>query len=280
MKNAAKPIDQSLKEYARGITGGLLFSLPMLYTMELWWAGFLITPLRLLTYILVSLFLLMGYNHYAGIRSTHTLLDGLLESVEEMGLGLLVAGFVLWLSSRITHGMSVNEIAGKMVVESMTVAIGISVGKSQLSGGTESTHQQEKPKRKPEFIGQLNIAMCGAVLVAANVAPTEEVVVMALETETFKLVIMALVSIAIGAIVLYYTNFRGAEKWVIKPDSKLDIIAGTIMMYAVALVASAFMLWFFGRFAGISLDSIVAETVVLGFPAAMGASAGRLLIQS
>ncbi|HEX7830691.1 MAG TPA: DUF2391 family protein [Thermoanaerobaculia bacterium] len=48
----------------------------------------------------------------------------------------------------------------------------------------------------------------------------------------------------------------------------------------MALAASALILWFFGRFDGQALDVIVAEIVVLGLPATLGASAGRLLMQS
>ena len=275
-----KPITQSLKEYGRGIAGGLLFSLPMLYTMELWWAGFMASPLRLLVYMVVGFCLLLGYNRYGGIRRSHTLREGFSESVEEMGMGLLVTGFVLWLSGRIMPDMSVNEVAGKIVVESMTVAIGISVGKAQLGKQESSDDPQGSDTREPHLISQLIIAMCGAVLVAANVAPTEEIVVIALETPTFKLIIMAFVSILIGGGVLYYTNFRGAEQWVVKPNSPLDVLTGTMVMYTIALTVSAFMLWFFGRFDGLSVRPMVAEIVVLGFPASLGASAGRLLIQS
>ena len=66
----------------------------------------------------------------------------------------------------------------------------------------------------------------------------------------------------------------------LQTDNFSQALFGTIIMYAVALTSSAFMLWFFGRFDGLSLHGIVAESVVLGFPAALGASAGRLLIQS
>ncbi len=37
----------TLQEYSRGLIGGLLFGLPLLYTMEVWWTGFLAGPLRL-----------------------------------------------------------------------------------------------------------------------------------------------------------------------------------------------------------------------------------------
>jgi hypothetical protein len=42
-----RPVHKSLQEYARGIAGGLLFSLPLIYTMEVWWAGFTSHPMRL-----------------------------------------------------------------------------------------------------------------------------------------------------------------------------------------------------------------------------------------
>ncbi len=282
MGTSEKPVNESLKEYARGITGGLLFSLPMLYTMELWWTGFIADPLPLLLYFIVGMFLLMVYNHYVGIREEHSLLEGLEESIEEMGVGILLTAFILWVTGRIAPSMSFSEISGKIIVEAVTVAIGISVGKSQLGGNTDEDKKSEisqKITSRPHVLRTVNIALCGAILIASNVAPTEEVIVIALESEIFKLLIIALLSISIGGAVLYYINFKGAKTTVVH-STTWNALVGTLIMYAVALVSSAFMLWFFGRFNGLSLYGMVAETVVLGFPAALGASAGRLLIQS
>ncbi|QAA80264.1 TIGR02587 family membrane protein [Aequorivita sp. H23M31] len=290
MGKSSKSISDSLKEYGRGLTGGLLFSLPMLYTMELWWAGFNTDPFPLTVYFLVGLFLLMVYNYYVGIRHEHTIWEGLMESAEEMGLGLILTLFILWVTQRITDQMSIQEITGKIVVEAVTVAIGISVGKSQLGRDEEAEIKEEekdedkkmlvKSNAEPNLLRTLNISLCGAILIASNIAPTDEVIVIALETPAYKLFLIALLSIGIGGAVLYYINFTGSSRWVSKPSSLVGVFSGTLIMYAVSLVASAFMLWFFGRFENISLYTMVSEIVVLGFPAALGASAGRLLIQS
>ena len=285
MAIASKPISISLKEYGRGLAGGLLFSLPMLYTMELWWTGFIVKPFPLLTYFIVGFFLLMVYNHYVGIRHDHSLWEGFIESIEEMGLGLLLTAFILWITHRISGEMSVHEISGKIIVESVTVAIGISVGKAQL--GIQSDEEEDSDSKMSDnnlesgsnILRTLNLSLCGAIIIAGNVAPTEEIMVIALEAPTFKLLIIALLSIGIGGAVLYYINFSGSKMWVSKPSSTMQIILGTVIMYAVSIGASAFMLWFFNRFVGLSLYGIVAETIVLSFPAALGASAGRLLIQ-
>ena len=43
-----RTVRQSVDEYGRGVAGGVLFSLPQLYTMEMWWAGFSASPEMLL----------------------------------------------------------------------------------------------------------------------------------------------------------------------------------------------------------------------------------------
>lgn len=289
MHASNKPVRESLKEYGRGLTGGLLFSLPMLYTMELWWAGFIANSIQLLLYFLIGMALLLIYNRYVGMRPNHSFLEGLLESVEEMGLAILLTVFILWITGRISGLMSISEISGKVIVETITVAIGISVGKSQL--GSESSEQEEEGHdskeeddkqdlKPPNLMRAMGIGLCGTILVASNVAPTEEVVVIAMEADYYKLLVIAMLSIGIGGTVLYFINFTGAEKIALKPHHHIKALFGTLIMYAIALSSSAFMLWFFGRFTGIGLDGIIAQTIVLGFPASIGASAGRLLIQT
>ncbi len=274
-----KTIEASLQEYARGLIGGLLFSLPMLYTMEMWWAGFIVSPVRLIVYLITGLFILLVYNHYVGIRKSHRIWEGIFESIEEMGIGLLLTVFILWLTQRIAPGMSLEEIVGKTIVEAVTVAIGISVGKTQL-GNRGDDDSNEDEQRSPHLYRGIGVALCGALLVSSNIAPTEEVIVIALEAPVLKIIFIAILSMILAGVVLYYSNFTGSSAWVAKPKSLYDMIFGTFMTYTVALVSSAFLLWFFNRFEGIALYGMVAETVTLSFPSALGASAGRLLIQS
>lgn len=94
-------VSNSLREYARGVAGGLMFSLPLLYTMEVWWAGFVAEPMRLVVYIATVFLLLLGYNHYAGLHHDHCWSEVVIDSVEEMGLGLLLAAAMLFLLGQI-----------------------------------------------------------------------------------------------------------------------------------------------------------------------------------
>lgn len=289
-----RPVHKSLQEYARGIAGGLLFSLPLIYTMEVWWAGFTSHPMRLFFYVVVTFVLLLGYNQFAGLRHDASLREVAIDSVEEMGLGLLLSSAMLLLLRRVTFDMTTSEIVGKIVIEAMPVAIGVSVGTAQLGGGdgkstdTGAGGDDRSKKTRGEkagakdlthFGGQMVIALCGAVLFAANVAPTEEVVQLASEIGSWNLLGLALASIALGALVLFYSDFTGAQRFA-PSEGVFVVIIGATITYAVALLSSAMILWFFGRFEGVGWATVIAETVVLGLAATLGASAGRLLLQA
>jgi len=278
-----------------------MFSLPLLYTMEVWWAGFNARPWRLAAYVAATFVLLLGYNRFAGLRHDAGMTEVAIDSVEEMGIGFIVSAVALYLLGRITPGMPLNEIVGQIVIEAMTVAIGVSVGTAQLGGGGEDSGEGDtggnaaaRSKRsgragmttggagsgEPElhFGGQMLLALCGATLFAANVAPTEEIVMIAVEISWARLVGLACVSLLVGTLILHYSEFRGAREFV-RTEGFVSVAVGSVITYAVALVASGLILWFFGRFDGVSLYTSLAQVIVLGVAATLGASAGRLLLQ-
>jgi putative integral membrane protein (TIGR02587 family) len=299
-----RSVAESFQEYGRGVAGGLMFSLPLLYTMEVWWAGFNAHPWRLAVCVPATFVLLLGYNRYAGLHDDASMMEVAIDSVEEMGLGFIIAALALFLLARITFEMPLIDIAGQIVIEAMTVAIGASVGRAQLGGGGDAAgasrggdapshaerggHQAKKKGRapggsstvqgEPHFGGQMLLALCGATLFAANVAPTEEVVLIAIESSWLRLVALSFVSLLLGALILHYSEFRGAQQFV-RTQGLIPAVFGSIITYAVALFASALILWFFGRFDGVSLYTSLAQIVVLGVAATLGASAGRLLLQ-
>lgn len=273
---ANRTTGESLREYGRGVAGGLLFSLPLLYTAEVWWAGFTMETPRQLAYVIITFVLLLGYNRYAGLHPDTSWTEVAIDSIEELGLGLLLSALILYILGRIGPHQPVDEIVGCIVVEAMTIAIGVSVGTAQLGGGESGPGMSGTDK--VTFGGQLVLGCCGAVLFAANVAPTEEIVVLGAEMSPLRLIGVTLISFLLGAVILHYSDFRGADRWV-RADTIGAVLRGTVVTYAVALGVSAAILWVFGQLDGVGLNTIVGQTVVLGFPATLGASAGRLLLQ-
>jgi putative integral membrane protein (TIGR02587 family) len=275
---AGRTVGESFREYGRGVAGGLLFSLPLLYTMEVWHAGFVIPPHRQLAYVLLALVLLLGYNRYAGLHPDTNWVEIAIDSVEEMGIGLLLSAIVLVLIGRITGEQDTGEIVGRIVVEAVTVAIGVSVGTAQLgsSGGDEQPGKDAR--HEASLGGQLVLALCGAVLFAANVAPTEEIVHIGIELSGVELALLGVATMIVAALILYFSDFHGARRWA-RAEGGLAMVQGTVVTYAVGLVASAGILWLFGRFDGMGPAVIAGQTVALGVASTLGASAGRLLLQ-
>lgn len=255
-----------------------MFSLPLLYTMEVWWTGFVAGPVRLLIYAAVTYVILLGYNHYAGMHDDVCWSEVLIDSVEEMGIGLMVAIVILFLIGRISLDQQLGEIVGKVVVEAMTIAIGTSVGTAQLGLQSDKKSQRDSFKKEIRFGGQLVIAGCGAMLFAANIAPTEEVVAIATDSSVTQLFLLMGLSLGLAALILYFSEFSGSERFV-RRNGFPSIVLGTVTSYAVSLAVAAAVLWFFGRFDQVALNTAVAEVIVLGVATTLGASAGRLLVQ-
>jgi putative integral membrane protein (TIGR02587 family) len=279
--HARTPV-QSLREYGRGLAGGLMFAMPLLFTMEVWWAGFVLHPMRILLYVAATFAVLLLYNRFVGLRKDAALAEVAIDSVEEMGMGLIVAALVLWLTGRIDPEMEVSEIAGKIIMEAMTVAIGVSVGTAQLgvSGeGENGVDGEEDGCDSKSYLPQVAVALCGAVLFAANIAPTDEIRVIAMEISPLKLLLISLFSLFLCQLILHFAEFKGSGDFIAN-DNFIQKLRGVVTTYAVALAASWGTLFFFGKMDRQPLPMMIAQAVILAVPAVLGASAGRLLLQT
>lgn len=268
-------VTQSLQEYGRGICGGLIFSLPLLYTMEMWWAGIELHPLRQLALLAFTFMLLLGYNRFAGLRKDESWLEVVIDSVEELGIGLALSAVCLTVLGRVELSDPLREMLGKIVVEAAMIAIGVSVGTAQLGAAGDENEEGMGDCHSPGFLGQLMLAGCGAVLLAASVAPTEEIQLLAYEASPIHLFGVIVCSLGVVGTILYLSEFRGAERHV-----RLGTWTGIFATYCVALVAGVGCLWVFGKLDGLELCAVLNQAVILGFPASLGASAGRLLVQA
>lgn len=269
-------VRETMMEYGRGIIGGLIFSLPLIFTMEIWWSGFIASPESLLICIAVTFLLLLGYNRYAGMREDTTFFDLCWDSVEEIGLAFIVSFMFLFLIGEISFAMSFDEIFGKVIIESMIVAIGISVGTAQLGandGGNSGMN--DKKDEKHDIFGVIVLSICGATLFASSVAPTDEVMEIAIEIDNIRLLLIILLSLVLAAIILHFSEFKGTGT---KKSNLKYVLQTTSINYMIALLISFMLLYFFGRIVDHGFEIILAQVIVLSLPATMGASAGRLLI--
>jgi putative integral membrane protein (TIGR02587 family) len=270
-------VSESLAEYGRGIAGGFLLSLPLLFTMEVWEAGLSVTPGRILIGVAGTYALLCGFNAFAGLRFDSSLKEIAIDSVEELGIGLSLSTLILYLLGRFPEGAGLQEITGQIVLEGLFVAVGVSVGTAQLAGSGEE--DRGMPQGRHDSIwSELVLALCGATLIAANVAPTEEILRLAAEMAPWQVAAVAGLSMMLAATLMYFSRFSGSGRFA-ENRTSLSVFHGTAITYAAALAVSAALLWFFGRFDGHPPALITAMCMVLGLAATLGASAGRLLLR-
>lgn len=280
-----RPIADTLKGYARGIAGGLLFSIAPLYTMELWWQGYTTPPLRMLLTGIGMIFVLVAYAHYAGVHSSDSIRTNFLEAFQIVAIATVISVIVLKLAGQLPSTLSFYEALTRIVGEGTIVAIGVAVGSTQLGEDPDESSNQKKSqkertdekKKKGSILHEMAFATLGAMLIAAGLAPTMEITMIAASAEPWAVLVVALIAFTIGLLVINYSKFKGSSR--IKGDLFVGGRLGDgVVTYAIALVVAAAMLWVTGAFDSFGYMMALYQTVYLSVATVLGASAGRLLL--
>lgn len=262
---------------ARAFGGALIFAIPLLMTMEMWWLGFHMDRLRLVLLLLVNFPLLVGLSHYSGFEPTFDWKDDALDACVAYGVGLVMSAIILTALGIIKPDMSSHEIIGMVALQAIPGSIGALMAEGELGAEEEDEEKQER-KENTSYGGELFLMIAGALFLALNLAPTEEMILIAYKmTEWHALTMMGL-SLAVMHALVYMVQFEGQAT--LLPDStQIGVfIRYTVVGYMLVLLVSAFVLWVFGRADATALDQVVMMSVVLAFPGAVGAAIARLVI--
>jgi putative integral membrane protein (TIGR02587 family) len=260
---------------ARAFAGAVIFSLPMLMTMELWSIGFYVPPLKICVLLLVMLPLLVGLSRIAGFEPTSTLGDDVVDAFVAIAVAAVVATGVLLLFGIIFPAMPASEVIGKIAVQTFPGSLGAILARSQL--GAESVASDRGGEES--YAAALLTMAAGALFLGLNVAPTEEIVLLTYKMETWRIVVLAAFSLLLMHGFVYVASFRGSPESVSGATAFwIQFLRFTVVGYAMVLIISLYLLWTFGRTEATSMDEIAGACVVLGFPAALGAAASRLIL--
>lgn len=260
------------RDLARAFGGALLFSLPLLMTMEMWWFGFILEPFRLAVFLLVALPLLLGLAFYAGFSKQHRGLGhALLDTLVALAVGALTAAVVLALFGVLEPGAPPRQIVGQLTLQAVAGAMGALLAGRQLSAGEDDTGDEDQAA----YPGELFLMVAGALFLALNMAPTEEMILIAYRMSAFHVAALMLASLLVMHAIVYQVGFAGQEA---HDRPFAAFVHYTLAGYGLVLLTSLYVLWVFGRTQGHGLAEIVDAVVVLSFPGAIGAAAARLLV--
>ena len=260
------------RDLARAFGGALLFSLPLLMTMEMWWAGFSLGGAQLAVFLVLALPMLLGLAFYAGFSAEHRGLGhALLDTLVALAVGFITAALVLLLFGVFDPDAPPRQIAGQLVLQAVAGAMGALLAGRQLSDGRDKVGEEDQAS----YPGELFLMVAGALFLALNMAPTEEMILIAYRMSPFHVAALVVVSIGLMHAIVYRVGFAGQEAH----DHPLAaFVHYTLAGYGLVLVTSLYVLWVFGRTQGHGLAEIVDAVVVLSFPGAIGAAAARLLV--
>ncbi len=275
------------KGIARGFGGALLFSLPLYMTMEMWWLGFYVSPLRLAALMLLGMPLLVGLASVSGIERSQGFREALLGGTTAYGIGLVASAMLLVVLGVIGVTDPLSDVAGKIGVQALPAGIGASLARSQLGGtGRQGSNQEQKGQRssgKPQSHGgaypaELFLMLAGSLYVAFNVAPTQEMNLLSYVARPVHVLATVGLTIVIMHAFVYAMEFRGAPYGGSDTRWWSLLLRYTVPAYVIALLVSGGLLWVFGRMESSALEWVALRTVVLGLPAGLGAAAARLVV--
>ena len=270
---------KSNRQYAialgRAFAGAVIFSLPLLMTMEMWWLGFALHPGRLLVFVIANFAMLYGLSHVAGFEASHNWLDDLLDAFAAFAVAALAAAAVLSLLGVIDVRMPMREVAGKIALQSVPASFGAMIG-AKLLGEGEEIEEQEMHWRQ-SWAGRLFLAVAGAMFLSFTVAPTEEMRLIAYQMTAWHALVLVFVSIIALHAVVFLVGFPGQEDRA-GTSHGLDLLLHTLPAYGVSILACLYVLWCLGSLDGAGPHSVATSVAVLGLPAAIGAGIARIVV--
>jgi putative integral membrane protein (TIGR02587 family) len=244
-------------------------------TMEMWQLGFSADRLQIALLVVVMIPVLVGLSHYCGFEPTFDWRDDLVDAFVAYAVAFVAAGAVLALFGELKPGMQWDEIVGKLALQAVGGSVGALLAEGQF-GARDA--QAEAEVEHCSYGGELFLMLAGALFLALNVAPTEEMSLIAYKMGPAQGIGLVVFSLLVMHAFVYAVEFRGQASVPENTPQWSLLLRFTVPGYAIALLMSLYLLWTFGRLEGTALEHTTMATVVLAFPASIGAAAARLVI--
>jgi putative integral membrane protein (TIGR02587 family) len=229
-------------------------------------------PARVMLFVIVHLTLLVGMASYARQDEALVTRQDVLDALAAYGVGVLASATVLLLFDVIWPGMSAAAINRTIAIQAAPAGFGAMVAHLEL----DEPAAMIGPAHPHGFANSAFLMAVGALYLCSSLASTEEMMLIAYKMSTWQfggLMVFSLVMMQLFdeyAIEEELGSATGRSAW-------SSAVAMTCVGYAIALSISMYILWTFGRTDGLAPTQLLKEMIVLGFPAALGAGAARLL---
>ncbi len=275
--------EQEVEDLLRGLSGGFLIGVPLIYTMETWWIGETATVVHTLAFLAIAYLVNLLFIIFAGFRRQETGSSRpFADAAEATALALLASAVTLALLDQLERDQPLNVALGMIAIDAMPVAFGVSIANHLLDRDRGRDTPSEDGRGEDDDIDaahgmravllDVGASFAGALFLSFNIAPTEEI-------PTLGLPLLIGFSLLLSYAIVFAAGFGGQTRRLQSVGPFQRPSTETVISYVTALVACFAMLWVFGQ---ITFDMnwavIYAYVVILGLPASIGAAAGRLAV--
>lgn len=266
-----------LHDLARGLCGGLIVALPLLYTLEMWERARYIASLDLMLILIAAYFINVAASFFCGFKARQKRVSPWFDALTAMGIGAFASVATLYLIGRFGFDTPPKVLISMVTLELIPVSLGVSLAKNQL-GASRSCDEEDERTWAGVDSRKLLATLIGAILFAFNVAPTVEPKVILTTITPWHIIAIALFSLFISWLMVENARFQNPDN-----QGKGKFLAlpwvETVVSYLVSLLVSASFLWTFGYIdLGTDMITVLSWVIVLGYATTLGGSAGRLIL--
>ncbi len=280
---ATRPLE-TLRPLIRSLCGGFIFSIPIIYTMEMWSLGHNRPAMQILAFVALSYLVAVGLNYVSGFREAYGWGCAFKDAVETLALGIAVSAVMLVLLGVADANGSAKVFLSQVMMLAIPISIGASLSRSQLGekgadgDGPEKPAEDERPGWHND-LKDLALTAFGGVFLGFSVAPTEEILLIATQGRWWQALGTIALSLGITYLMLFEARFVGESQRLETPGMFQGAWPETLVTYAVSLGISAYLLWFLGDLPLVpSPSQAIAMTIVLALPVSMGGAVARMIL--
>lgn len=280
-----------LEEIISGASGGFLFGIPLLYTMEVWSIGSYVQPNVLLGILAITFVFVLLINRIEGFRprESETIPGAIGETIETLAIGITCATIMLILLQRIDLRTSLIEALGKIVFEGVPFSLGVAFSRSLISGDpngysdneakSQGSDRQQNSSAWKDTLTDISATIIGALFIAFSIAPTDEITVLAASASGLWLLSIAIASLVISYGIVFASKITNYQERFNQSGLFQTPQSETVISYLVSLLIGILMMWFFQK---LTLSDPwylwLRYGIILGLPASIGGAAGRLAV--
>lgn len=272
-----------LRGLVRAFSGAFLFGIPLLYTMEMWWLGDLATPSHLALTLGIALVANFGLVTAAGFKEEKSLFSRIEQTMDAVAVGAVGSAIVLLALNQLNPDQPPLAMLGKIVIQTLPLSIGASLANIVFSGGDKGREGDDDAGSRMTtwwhaLFNDVGATAIGAAFIASNVAPTDEIPMLAARLEYWHLLALIGLTLLSGYIIVFASGFDPAAK---RDREHLfqHPATETVLSYLVSLVVAFGVLALMKQIAAGDPPALVlTQTLLLGFPAMVGGAAGRIAV--